>query len=190
MLNAGIEKQRNSHVWKRHADDRYVEPEWCTTALFGVEGFQGLIWDPACGIGSVLKAARAAQFSSYGSDISEDAHSTVQDFLTASAPVQGSFSIITNPPFSLIRKFAERALKLGAYKTAMICPTARLNAARWLSDLPLKAVWLLTPRPSMPPVEVILRGEKPGGGRTDFCWLVFEPDYEDEPTIGWLRRET
>jgi hypothetical protein len=48
---------------------------------------------------------------------------------------------------------------------------------------------LLTPRPSMPPVEVILRGEKPGGGRTDFCWLVFEPDYEDEPTIGWLRRE-
>jgi hypothetical protein len=64
MLNAGIEKQRNSHIWKRHADDRYVEPEWCTTALFGVEGFGGLIWDPACGIGSVLKAARAAQFCS------------------------------------------------------------------------------------------------------------------------------
>ena len=98
MLNAGIEKQRNSHVWKRHADDRYVEPEWCTTALFGVEGFQGLIWDPACGIGSVLKAARAAEFSSYGSDISEDAHGTVQDFLTAQAhTATGKLNVVITP---------------------------------------------------------------------------------------------
>jgi hypothetical protein len=45
------------------------------------------------------------------------------------------------------------------------------------------------PRPSMPPGEVILRGEKPGGGKTDFAWLVFEQGYTGEPGIGWLRRE-
>jgi hypothetical protein len=49
----------------------------------------------------------------------------VQDFLTARAPVQGPFSIVTNPPFALIRQFAERALKLRAAKVATICPTAR-----------------------------------------------------------------
>jgi hypothetical protein len=27
-------------------------------------------------------------------------------------------------------------------------------------------------RPSMPPGEVIARGEKAKGGKTDFCWLV------------------
>jgi hypothetical protein len=33
------------------------------------------------------------------------------------------------------------------------------------------------------------RGEKPGGGKTDFAWLVFEQGYTGEPAIGWLRRE-
>jgi hypothetical protein len=30
---------------------------------------------------------------------------------------------------------------------AIIFPTARLNAARWLQDTPLRRIWLLTPRP-------------------------------------------
>jgi hypothetical protein len=189
VTEIGIAKPRNSHIFERHAYDRYVEPMWCSTALFAVERFQGLVWDPACGLGNVLKAARSAGYSTYGSDIAEDATGAIQDFLTAIAPAP-KFSVVCNPPFSLIGKFAERALELGACKVAMICPTARLNAAHWLELKPLSRIWLLTPRPSMPPVEVILRGEKPGGGRTDFCWLVFEPDYEGEPMIGWLHRET
>jgi hypothetical protein len=189
VSDIGIAKQRNSHIFERHAYDRYVEPTWCTTALFAVERFAGLIWDPACGLGTILKAARAAHYSSYGSDISEDAHGTVQDFLTATPPVTG-FSIVTNPPFALLRTFAERAIELGALKVAMVCPVARLNAAHWLELLPLSRVWLLTPRPSMPPAEVILRGDKPGGGRADFCWLIMEPNYEGEPMMGWLHRET
>lgn len=188
VTDIGIAKPRNSHIFERHVYDRYVEPMWCTTALFGVEQLQGLIWDPACGLGTILKAARAAHYSNYGSDIAEDATGTVQDFLTATPPVI-QFSIITNPPFALLRTFAERALELGALKVAMICPTARLNAAHWLEQLPLKRVWLLTPRPSMPPAEVILRGEKPGGGRTDFCWLLFEPGHKGPATTGWLHRE-
>jgi hypothetical protein len=183
-----IVKARNSHIFDRHEHDRYVEPAWCTRALFAVERFRGVIWDPACGLGTILKAARDARLSSYGRDISQEAHGTVQDFLTAAAPVR-EFSIVTNPPFGLIRLFAQRALKLGALKVAMICPVARLNAAHWIEPLPLARVWLLPPRPSMPPAEVILRGEKPSGGRADFCWLVFVPGHEGEPTIGWLHRE-
>jgi hypothetical protein len=48
---------------------------------------------------------------------------------------------------------------------------------------------LLTPRPSMPPAEVILRGDKPVGGRVDFCWLVLEPGHEGPATMEWLHRE-
>ena len=90
---------------------------------------------------------------------------------------------------ALARQFVDHALELAKRKIAILFPIARLNAARWLEDTSFRQLWLLTPRPSMPPGEVILRGEKPGGGKTDFAWLVFEQGYAGEPAIGWLRRD-
>jgi hypothetical protein len=96
---------------------------------------------------------------------------------------------VCNPPFNVAREFAEHALGLARGKVAMIFPTARLNAARWLYETPLQRVWLLTPRPSMPPGETILRGEKPGGGKVDFCWLVWNRGHIGVPSIDWLHRD-
>jgi hypothetical protein len=72
----------------------------------------------------------------------------------------------------------------------MICLTRRLNAAHWLKNLPLRCVWLLTPRPSMPPGAWIAAGNKPGGGTQDFCWLVFVRGYKGRREINWLHRGT
>ena len=72
----------------------------------------------------------------------------------------------------------------------MICLVRRLNAAHWLQAMPLRHIYLLTPRPSMPPGKWIAAGNKPGGGTQDFCWLLFERDYEGEPQIRWLHRDT
>ena len=47
----------------------------------------------------------------------------------------------------------------------------------------------MTPRPSMPRGYVIARGEKPGGGKVDFTWLVFERDFDGRPEMDWLRRD-
>ena len=88
-----------------------------------------------------------------------------------------------------MQEFCEHALDLEASKVAVICLVRRLNAARWLQELPLIRIWLLTPRPSMPPGSWIAKGNKPGGGTQDFCWLVFERGYAGEPTIGWLHRD-
>jgi hypothetical protein len=41
----------------------------------------------------------------------------------------------------------------------------------------------------MPPGHVIARGEKPGGGKMDYCWLVWEIGYEGPPEMRWLRRD-
>jgi hypothetical protein len=41
----------------------------------------------------------------------------------------------------------------------------------------------------MPPGVVILRGEKPGGGKTDFCWLILTRGHEGSPTLAWLHRD-
>jgi hypothetical protein len=56
--------------------------------------------------------------------------------------------------------------------------------------LPLWRIWLLTPRPSMPPGELLLRGGiRPKGGKTDYCWALFERGFEGAPAIGWLHRD-
>ena len=59
----------------------------------------------------------------------------------------------------------------------------------WLEPLPLAKIYLLTPRPSMPPGEVIARGERPGGGRMDFAWLVFNHGHSGPPELRWLHRD-
>jgi hypothetical protein len=187
-LPAKGKRPRRSHIFDRDDDDFYVEPVWCSERLFAVETFTGLIWDPAAGSGTIPRSARAAGLSNFASDIADHGCGPRQDFLTAPAPAV-AFSIVTNPPFKLARAFVERALTLGAAKVAIIFPTARLNAARWLKPLPLAKIYLLTPRPSMPPGEVIARGEKPGGGKTDFCWLVFDRTHSGPPELWWLHRD-
>ena len=52
-------------------------------------------------------------------------------------------------------------------------PLRRLPAAHWLERLPLETIYILTPRPSLPPASYIRAGNKPGGGGQDFAWLVF-----------------
>jgi hypothetical protein len=96
---------------------------------------------------------------------------------------------VTNPPFDMMEDFIRQAVGKSLHKAALIMPTARLNAARWLGDLPLCRIWLLTPRPSMPPGHLILSNGKITGGKTDFCWLVFDHGYAGEPTIHWLNRD-
>lgn len=74
----------------------------------------------------------------------------------------------------------------------MLLPTKWMNSARrgaWLETTPFSRVWLLAPRPSMPPGTVIEAGVKPGNGTVDFAWFVWSRGYEGAPVIGWLRRE-
>ena len=85
--------------------------------------------------------------------------------------------------------FTQIALKLAKYKVAVIFPVARLNAAHWLTDAPLRRIWLMTPRPPMPPGSYLEAGHKPGGGRVDFAWLVFEHGYVGQAEVRWLRRD-
>jgi hypothetical protein len=110
-----------SHIFDRDDHDFYVEPAWCSERLFAAEPFAGLIWDPAARSGTIPRAARAAGLSNFASDIADHGCGPRQDFLIASAPA-AAFDVVTNAPFRLAREFVERALTLGARKTAVIFP--------------------------------------------------------------------
>jgi len=189
MLVAGAKSHVVSHQWIREAAEHYVEPEWCSRRLFEVEHFTGTIQDPSCGFGRVVEAARAAGHAVFGTDLVDrgfDGMLPPSDFFEQRTKVE---NIVSNPPFKLFKRYALHALSLTSGKVALIWLTRTLAAARWLEETPLAAVYYLTPRPSMPPGHVIAAGQKPGGGKQDFCWLVFDHAHTGAPVMKWLRRD-
>jgi hypothetical protein len=185
--STGSRKRLEAHRWDRAGEDWYVEPAWCSERLFEEEPFVGTVWDPACGGGNIPEAAKAAGYGTHASDLVDRGYpgSYSLDFFKSDARHAG---IVTNPPFKIAGEFALHALKL-AHKVAIIFPTARLNAAHWITGTPLRRVWLLSPRPSMPPGHVIAAGGKPSGGKMDYCWLVLDRAYTGSPELRWLRRD-
>ena len=181
----------NAHAWQREQHEHYVEPHWCSERLFAEENFSPGIWDPCCGFGRIPDSAMRAGLYGIGTDIVNRGWSEFaakQDFFSGAFGFR-SPNIVCNPPFNIVSQFALHALAHeGTQKVAMIFPTARLNAAHWLRETPLARVWLMTPRPSMPPGHTIARGEKPGGGKMDFCWLVWDKQHQGSAELRWLRR--
>jgi hypothetical protein len=168
-------------------DEHYVEPFWVSERLFDEEKFTGKVYDPCCGFGRIVISGLQAGIDTYGSDIAYRGwDSTLQDFLKHRARHD---NLVFNPPFNMFREFTEHAVRCARHKVAAIMPTARLNAAGWMRRLPLRRIWLLTPRPSMPPGSVITNGGKVGGGKSDYCWIVFEDGYGGLPETNWLHRD-
>jgi hypothetical protein len=172
-------RKRNAHIWAKEPNEHYVEPELVSLRLFEEESFQGSVHDMSCGLGRVVHMARKAGLVATGSDLISRAREFRRiDFRKFDEAVD---NVVSNPPFSLTREFVEHGLKIARHKVAVLFPLAQVCAAEWLDELPLRRVWAISPRPSMPPVNVILAGEKPGGGRPDHCWLVFEKGYVGRP---------
>jgi hypothetical protein len=187
-------RKRRAHIFDREKRGHYVEPAWVSYRLFEAEKFPVNIYDPACGWGTTLKSAEIFSHCVSGSDIIDRRRHKLGkyfrklNFLIWSGSLR-DVGVVCNPPFDHVQEFCEHALKLGAAKVAMICLVRRLNAAHWLQQLPLRRIWLLTPRPSMPPGSWIAAGNKPGGGTQDFAWLIFERGYAGRPEISWLHRD-
>lgn len=188
-MRLGAIKERKSHIFQHQNDGHFVEPAWCAERLFQTEDFSPGIYDPSCGFGTIPDAARAHGLQACGSDLVDRGYRDLdftEDFLNSNIEI-GDAAIVCNPPFHLFEDFVRKAL-LMTDRVAMIWLVRRLNAARWLQDLPLATVYLLTPRPSMPPGHVIASGQKPGGGTQDFCWLYFSREHTGAPELRWLAR--
>jgi hypothetical protein len=187
-------KPKNVHVWQRDAFDWYVEPYACSAALFAAETFEGMIWDPACGMGRIVQEARKAGLAAVGTDIVKrgDLCASVGDFLTSASPIEFNH-IVTNPPFALSEQFVLHALQLvrPRGKVAMLLPLvwmAGFSTKRdWLPTSPLRRVYPISPRPSMPPGAVVEAGVKPGNGTKDFAWFVWQSGYAGKPEIVFLK---
>lgn len=193
-------RKRESSLWEREANDWYQEPRWVSKRLFEDETFRGSLCDPACGGGNiVMEAMEAGLAPVIGSDIVQrDAAfgSIIRDWMTYDGP--GFDNIVSNPPFGLCddRKagthpFVEKCLAKANRKVALLLPANWVQGdkrSRWLEKSPLRRVWFISPRPSMPPGHVIAAGAKPGNGTTDYAVFVWQHDYDGPPEVRWLRK--
>lgn len=184
-----------TRAWKRHPQDWYVEDPWVSRRLFEVEKFEGRILDPACGEGRIVRSARQAGLKCIGSDIVRRAIGfRVGDFFLMTQPAP---NIVSNVPFRFAMAFVGHALNLAQHKVAILLPAGWVQAdtrSRWLCRTPLARIWLITPRPSMPPGNLPKKfrsrsGRKGGNGTTDYAWFVWEQGHTGLPQIGWLRRD-
>jgi hypothetical protein len=179
--HSGEKREKHAHLWARDPDDWYVEPSECSAALFAMETFCGEVWDPACGLGRIVDEAIRAGHRAVGTDIvcrSQHCGSTV-DFLSTSP--DGRFvNIVSNPPFKIAEDFVRHALTMvmSGGKVAMILPIVWLagfsKKRYWLPTSPLRRVYPISPRPSMPPGAVIEAGIRPGNGEKDYAWFVWQ----------------
>ena len=120
MIGAAPQPRR-THIFKKDVNSHYVEPGWVSERLLEVEDFGPLgsrILDPCCGWGTILLRVQEAGYTPIGGDIYDRLKRGERglniefhhgDFLR-DPPAPDIVSIITNPPFELIREFAERAI--------------------------------------------------------------------------------
>lgn len=204
-------KKLNAHLWERHPEDWYVEPQVVWERFFAAEPFGArlaTVYDPFCGYGRSCAAARDAGYYAIGSDIKPRWESDkapkyegdisapnfrVADF-TASWPIFSGTSfewpdaIVSNIPFGIADQVVPLCLQR-APKVALLLPTTWANGAGTASKMRERGFYReyrIGPRPSMPPGPVIEAGEDPGGGKKDFSIFIFMRAFDGEPTIRFL----
>lgn len=189
LTSIGKTRKRLSHIFARVQYDWYVEEAWVAKRLFDTVEFEGSIVDPCCGMGTIVKAARAAGYRAWGYDLVDRGFLLEQqiNFMKLEARFD---NVVMNPPFSLGKEFAEKAIRQTRGYVAMIWPTRRLNAASWIVQQGRPyTIMFLTPRPSMLPGEMVQRGRKAKGGREDFVWIVWTLARKHTGAAKWLSRD-
>lgn len=113
----------------------------------------------------------------------------VMDFLTENYPEKFN-NVITNPPFSLAKEFAEKALEVSTGKVILFAKIQFLEGRQrkdFFATHPPKAVYVFSKRvnPLRNGLEVDENG-KPWSSTMCFAWFVWEHGYTGEPCIRWI----
>jgi hypothetical protein len=173
---------------KRFADldgpDFYPTPEWATYALIGNETFDGRIWEPACGDGTMVRVLRDTGRPIDATDLFDRGYGEVGiDFLKSDRNVE---NIVTNPPYNSAEGFVEAGLRQASRKLCLLLRLAFLEGANRqrtiFAKTPPARVWVFSERITFYPAGAIQKGS----GTTAYAWFVWDKQAEKRTELKWL----
>lgn len=173
---------------KRFADldgpDFFPTPAWATHALMDNERFEGDVWEPACGDGSMAKVIEEYGNSVLASDLYDRGYGRAGvDFLEADHEAE---NIITNPPYNSAEGFVAAGLQKSRSKFAMLLRLAFLEGANRqrtiFRDTPPATVWIFSERITFYPSGSVQKGS----GTTAYAWFVWDKERKGTSELKWL----
>ncbi len=173
---------------KRSADldgpDFYPTPEWATHALIDNECFEGRIWEPACGDGTMARVLASTGRPVDASDLYNRGFGVAGvDFLGQSRHVE---NIVTNPPYNSAEGFVEAGLRQTTRKLCLLLRLAFLEGANRQRTIftknPPTRVWVFSERITFYPAGAVVRGT----GTTAYAWFVWDKESGPSTELKWL----
>lgn len=128
---------------KRIPNEFYPTPPEATRALLSVEGFDGSIWEPACGEGAIASVLAEAGHKVVATDLVDYGFGIPSvDFLKETRPRANH--IVTNPPYGsgLADAFIERSLSFARETGGTVAMLLNLSSlahrtrTKWWRDHP------------------------------------------------------
>jgi hypothetical protein len=170
-LNGGLKP-----TVKRFADldgpDFYPTPPWATLALIDNERFEGRIWEPACGDGTMVRVLQGSGQLVDASDLYDRGYGEIGvDFLKAKRNVE---NIVTNPPYNSAEGFVDAGLRQSTQKLCLLLRLAFLEGANRqrtiFAKTPPARVWVFSERITFYPTGAVVKGT----GTTAYAWFVWD----------------
>lgn len=169
----------NNVTGKRKESDFYETPYSLTKLFLDKEPISGLVLEPACGNGAIVKVLR-----DYG--IEPISYDKEKDFFTEDRHFDW---IITNPPFSLAFEFIQKA-KCCADNIAFLLPLSYLHGKKRYDEIysdktfGLRRVYVFTRYPMLG--EPLRDDGRHNTGMMVYAWFLWQKGYSDEATIRHL----
>ena len=181
---------QSSHDHAARGLDAYFSPQEAVLSLLGIERnhLPKCIWEPAAGDGAIVQPFKAAGFQVVASDIADYGLAECKagvDYLKA-RPLSGVEGIVTNPPYKLAVKFAEKALQEVPYlalllRTNFLESTARLAFFR--QHQPAR-IWISSRR--LPMMHRHGWNGPRAPSNTCFAWFIWDERSEQKRIVDWF----
>lgn len=132
-VSAGLAISNTKAALAERKNDLYESPPEAVHALLKAEDLPPVIWEPACGPGSIVRVLRASGRQVYATDLvdygSPDQDEHGWDFLSERQLPIGVGAIVTNPPYKNAAEFVAHALEL-CPRVVMLLRLAFLESTR------------------------------------------------------------
>lgn len=182
-LNGGFKP-----TMKRFADldgpDFFPTPAWATHALIDNERFEGDIWEPACGDGSMSEVLALTGQRVVSSDLYNRGYGEAGvDFLESK---RRATNIVTNPPYNAAEGFVRSGLAQSDHKFALLLRLAFLEGSNRQRTIFTTAapsrVWVFSERITFYPAGAVQKGS----GTTAYAWFVWDKNAPSGTELRWF----